>query len=110
MSAFKAQQRHLTIRGRDFHFVSYEGSRGNVQRARLPYPAMWYLMVEGRRCPAFPCDPSLSLPELDAALGAWAQDNALGPVEVPSPAIRVIAGGRGHDQWQRADKSLPHES
>ena len=29
MSAFKSQQRHLTIGGRSFHFVSYEGVPAN---------------------------------------------------------------------------------
>lgn len=80
MKAFKPQQRHLTIRGRPFHFVSYEGRPTNHRRAQLAYPAMWYLMVEGRRCPVLPCDPDRSLPELDAALRDWAEDNTLGPV------------------------------
>ena len=81
MTAFKPQQRHLTIRGRAFHFASYEGRPANYRRAQLAYPAMWYLMVEGRRCPVLPCDSSQSLPQLDAALRDWAEDNALGPVE-----------------------------
>lgn len=80
VTAFKPQQRHVTIRGRPFHFVSFEGRRANRRRAQLAYPAMWYLMVDGRRCPVLPCDASLSPPELDAALRDWAEDNALGPV------------------------------
>jgi hypothetical protein len=101
MSRFKPQQRHLTIRGRLLHFVSYEGSPGNPRRAQLPYPAMWYLMVEGRRCPVVPCDPNHSLPQLDAALCAWAEDNALGPIEkshigaVPLGRVR----NRDNENW-----------
>lgn len=97
MSPPKPQQRHLTIRGRALHFVSYEGSRGNPQRAQLPYPAMWYLMVEGRRCPVFPCDTSLTPADLDAALVAWADDNAQGPVE-SSHVIRV-GPARPNENW-----------
>jgi hypothetical protein len=102
MSAFKPQQRHLTIRGRAFHFVSYEGRPTNRRRAQLPYPAMWYLMVEGRRCPVLPCDTTLSLPQLDAALSAWAEDNALGPVESTpvAPTISRAAGNNPrYENW-----------
>lgn len=97
MSRVKSEQRRLTIRGRAMHFVTYEGSRGNPARAQLPYPAMWYLMVEGRRCPVFPCDPSLSSADLDAALTAWAEDNAQGPVE-SAPLVR-IAPVRPNENW-----------
>ena len=97
MSPPKPQQRHLTIRGRPLHFVSYEGSRGNPQRAQLPYPAMWDLMVEGRRCPVFPCDASLTPADLDAALVAWADDNAQGPVE--SSHITRVGPVRPNENW-----------
>lgn len=97
MSPPKPQQRHLTIRGRTFHFVSYQGSRGNAQRAQLPYPAMWYLMVEGRRCPVLPCDSNLSSTELDAALSAWAEDNAVGPVQ--SAHLVRIGPVRPNENW-----------
>jgi hypothetical protein len=101
MSAFKPQQRHLTIRGRAFHFVSYEGSAGNMHRAQLPYPPMWYLMVEGHRCPVFPCAAEVALPQLDAALTAWVEDNALGPVEAtPRPANpRAPTRASGYENW-----------
>jgi hypothetical protein len=101
MTAFKPQQRQLTIRGRRFHFVSREGRPANHRRAQLAYPAMWYLMVEGRRCPVLPCDSSKSLPELDAALRDWAEDNALGPVEgTPSPPSAISTGGRCQGNWR----------
>jgi hypothetical protein len=81
MTAFKPQQRHLTIRGRTFHFVSYEGRPENTRRAETSLPPMWFLMVEGRRCPVLPCEVGQPLAEVDAALSIWAEDNALGPVE-----------------------------
>jgi hypothetical protein len=81
MNAFKSEHRRLTIRHRVFHFVSHAGRPADYRHQQLGYPAMWYLMVKGRRCPAFPHDPEQSLAELQAALRDWAEDNALGPVE-----------------------------
>lgn len=86
MTAFKSEQRHLTIRGRHLHFISYEGRPADHQHAQLAYPPMWYLIIEGRRCPVLPCDLSQSAAELSAALRDWAEDNAIGPVEgLPPP-------------------------
>jgi hypothetical protein len=97
MAAFKPQQRHLTIRGRTFHFVSYEGTPANIRRGEPLQPAMWYLMVEGRRFPAFACDPAQPLPELDRALELWATTNAMGPVEpAPSPSPGSQSSRTGH--------------
>ncbi len=102
MSAFKPQQRHLTIRGRAFHFVSYEGRPANARRAEEPLPPMWYLMVEGHRCPVLPCEPGQPLAETDAALLTWAEDNALGPVQTktrPESADAVAARIRWGNWW-----------
>jgi hypothetical protein len=101
VSAFKPQQRHLTMQGRAFHFVSYEARPANLRRAELASPAMWFLMVEGRRWPVLPCDPSLSLPQLDAALCAWAEDNAIGPIEPTSvaPILGTTLPNRRYEQW-----------
>ena len=81
MSTFKPQQRHLTVRGRAYHFVSYEAQPADSRRNLEASPAMWFLMVEGHRCPVLPCDSGQSLPELDAALERWIEHNAVGPVE-----------------------------
>jgi hypothetical protein len=83
MSAFKPQQRHLTIHGRVYHFVSYEGEPANKHHDQPARPAMWYLMAEGRRYPAVPSDPTQSEPEVDRALARWAVANTQGPVEPP---------------------------
>ena len=88
MSAFKSQQRFITIRGRDFHFVSYEGRPANVRRGEEAAPAMWYLMVEGHRCPALLWEQSQSLDEVDRDLAKWAADHAFGPPGEPEPATR----------------------
>lgn len=79
MSAFKPQQRRLMVRGRALHFVSYEGRPANPRRGEDSEPAMWYLMVEGRRFPAFACDPEQELLEVDRSLARWAEKNAMGP-------------------------------
>jgi hypothetical protein len=92
MTGFKRQQRHLTIHGHPFHFASYQGRPANHQRAQLAYPAMWYLMVDGRRWPVLPCDASQSPMEVDAALRDYAEDNALGPF------------GGGHPHRQRSPR------
>jgi len=79
VTTFKPGRRHLTIHGHLFHFASYKGRSANQRRAQLAYPAMWYLMVEGRRWPVLPCDSCGSTLELDAALRDYAEDNAPGP-------------------------------
>ena len=102
MSAFKPQQRYLTIRGRTFHFVSYEGRPANVRRAEESLPPMWFLMVEGRRCPVLPWDAGQSLADVDGALTAWAEDNALGPVQAgpaPERAEAIAARIRWGNWW-----------
>lgn len=90
MSTFKSQQRHLSIRGRDFHFVSYEGVPANVRRGEEAQPSMWYLMVAGRRCPAFICAPEQSPEEVDGMLARWVEENvpAGDPSLEPPPVVR----------------------
>ncbi len=94
MSAFKSEQRHLIVRGRAFHFVSYEGRPANAHRGEDQQPPMWYLMVEGRRFAAFPCDAHQAGAELDAALARWAEDNAMGPTASAAapPAKKAQSG------------------
>ncbi len=86
MSAFKPQQRHLAIDDRTFHFVSYEAQPPNARRGELGSPAMWFLMVEGRRCPALDYDPEQTLTDVDVALEQWVQANALAPAPATPPS------------------------
>ncbi len=105
MPAFKPEQRHLNVRGRAFHFVSYEGHAADPKRGRALTPAMWYLMVEGRRCPVIPYEPGQSAPDLDAALLGWVEDNALGPV-VPATVAsqpKPNALKRRYENWWGAN-------
>ena len=77
MSGFKPQQRRFQIADRSFLFVSYEGQPENLARNRPAEPAMWCLMVEGRRCPVTPFLASQSLESLDRILLRWIQANAM---------------------------------
>jgi hypothetical protein len=77
MSAFKPQQRRILIDGRSFHFVAYEGQSENLSRNRPAVPAMWCLMVEGRRCPVVPFVSNQALEAVDRLLVRWVRANAL---------------------------------
>ena len=54
MSSYKTDQHHIVHRGREFHFVSYEGSTANPRTGADAQPAAWYLMRAGKRFPAIP--------------------------------------------------------
>jgi len=100
MGSFKPEQRHLVIRGRAFHFVLYEGQPGRGSPKQGASPAVWYLMVEGRRCPVFACDPQRDAADTDAALIAWAEDNAVGPVVEPAvDRLTAAASVRRRANW-----------
>ncbi|HWA16037.1 MAG TPA: hypothetical protein VG817_06385 [Gemmatimonadales bacterium] len=77
MSAFKSLQRRLEFNGRAFHFVAYDGQPANLARQRVAEPAMWCLMVEGRRCPVIPFEAGQDLEVTDRALLGWLKGNIL---------------------------------
>lgn len=76
VSNFKSEQRRIVHRGREFHFVSYEGRLASERRKEEAMPPMWYLMAEGKRCPVMPHVPNQELTELDDALIQWVDENA----------------------------------
>ncbi len=71
MSNHKVEQRRVTFRGRDFHFVSYEGHAANERRGEPAMPPMWYLMGPARRWAVMPHVPGQPVEEVDYALLAW---------------------------------------
>ncbi|HTO73317.1 MAG TPA: hypothetical protein VMJ30_05835 [Gemmatimonadales bacterium] len=77
MSGFKPQQRRFEIAGRSFLFVSYEAQPASVARKQAAEPAMWCLMVEGRRCAVTPFVADQSLESLDRTLISWIHANAM---------------------------------
>ena len=100
MSTFKSQQRHLAIRGRDFHFVSYEGSPANVRRGEEAMPSMWYLMVGGRRCPAFVCAPEHTAEEVDGMLARWVDEHVpQGDSSLDTPPVARPISTRCDNWW-----------
>lgn len=102
MPAFKSEQRHLVVRGRTFHFVSYEARPANAHRGEDEQPAMWYLMVNGRRFPAFPCDPAQKSADVDHALSRWAEQYALAPEAealATAPAPKPITSKHRRTWW-----------
>ena len=83
MSAYKVEQRRLTIRGRIFHFVSYEAVPANERRGQVAVPPMWHLMNEGKRRPVIPQMLGQEPAELDAALERWVEATIYA-VEMPA--------------------------
>lgn len=84
VSSHKVEQRRLNFRGRDFHFVSYEGHAADAKKDLPAMPAMWYLMRAGKRWPAIPHVPGQDPDTLDQALEVWIKDEVLRP----KPATR----------------------
>jgi len=54
MSGFKMEQKRLQHRGREFHFVSYEGQLANPVKSLPALPAAWFLMQGGKRWMVMP--------------------------------------------------------
>jgi hypothetical protein len=78
MSRPSVEQRRLLYRGREFHFVSYEGLPANVKRAQPATAPAWWLMGGGRRWEVMPFDPSHDEAHLDRAFIAWLDANVFG--------------------------------
>ncbi|HEX2451217.1 MAG TPA: hypothetical protein VHJ69_08750 [Gemmatimonadales bacterium] len=76
MPAYKNEQHRVTHRGRDFHFVSYEGRPANDRRGEPAVAAMWYLIQAGKRWPVMPQEPGQPVEALQRALRAWLEANA----------------------------------
>lgn len=79
MATFQPRQRRLAIGKRQFHFVAYDATPGNPKRDEEPMPAMWFLMVEGRRCPVMLFDAEQADEAVEESLLEWARKNAMAP-------------------------------
>ncbi|HQR18404.1 MAG TPA: hypothetical protein PK948_08525 [Gemmatimonadales bacterium] len=105
MSLYKPQQRHLKVRNRELHFVSYEAHPADVRHNADAQPEMWYLMQAGRRWAVMPRDPEQPAEVTDEVLRAWAEENAFGAeVPTPEPAAIVRPRRRGRDSWWGSDE------
>lgn len=74
MSKVKTEQRRVSHRGRDFHFVSYEGEPANLKRQKPAILAAWFLMSAGKRWLAIPHQPGQDVLELDRQLTVWLEE------------------------------------
>ena len=71
MSVYKSEQKRLVHRGREFHFVSYEGQLANPGKSLPATPAGWYLMQSGKRIPVMPENRDMTAETLDKNLIEW---------------------------------------
>lgn len=75
MGGFKVEQRRLVVRGRTFHFVSYEGSPGNAARQIAATAPTWFMMGEGKRWPVMPHHVGQDPLEVDGQLTSWLEQH-----------------------------------
>jgi hypothetical protein len=100
MSLYKPQQRHITVRNRELHFVSYEAHPADARHHATAEPEMWYLMRAGRRWAVMPRTPDQLAEETDALLSAWAEENAFGDeIAVVTPPAKPPTRRRRTDNW-----------
>ena len=78
MSSYKFEQRRLTHRGREFHFVSYDAQLANERRGEIAMPPMWYLMNEGKRRPVMEQTMGMPVEDIDRALLQWVESEVYG--------------------------------
>ncbi|MGH7528061.1 MAG: hypothetical protein ACREMX_15310 [Gemmatimonadales bacterium] len=78
MSGYKIEQHRVTWRGRNFHFVSYDGEPANLRRDQPAVPAMWYLMGPAKRWPVMPQVVGQSDDAVVQALLGWLKEQGLG--------------------------------
>jgi hypothetical protein len=71
MSKHTVEQVRLTHRGREFHFVSYEGQLENLKKNQPATDPAWFLMSAGTRWEVMPHQPHQAREELDRLFTAW---------------------------------------
>ncbi len=79
MSKYIVQQVRLTHRGREFHFVSYEGQPENRKANRPATDPAWFLMVAGRRWEVMPHQLEQEDQERNRLLAAWLEQRVFEP-------------------------------
>jgi hypothetical protein len=75
MSRHTVQQHRINHRGRDFHFVVYDGHPLDSGRARTETLPTWFMMASGKRWEVMPEVPNLPVEELDHRLTEWLDEN-----------------------------------
>jgi hypothetical protein len=72
------EQRRLLYRGREFHFVSYDGLPANPKRAQPATAPAWWLMSVGTRWEVMPFLPGREPGELDRGFTEWLDAHVFG--------------------------------
>ncbi len=75
MGSYKIEQRRVSHRGRQFHFVSYDQVIENLARKEVAMPPTWFLMNSGKRWPVMPQVPGQDPLELDQSFVEWLELN-----------------------------------
>jgi hypothetical protein len=88
VTSYKIEQRRLTHRGREFHFVSYEGRVANERRSESALPPMWYLMISGKRLEVMPQVPGQDELALDTAFVRWLDQHVFAAAAAPARKTR----------------------
>lgn len=73
------EQVRLRLRGREFHFVSYEGQPEDRKKNLAATDPAWFLMNGGRRWEVMPHLPQQEPEERDRLLTAWLEQHAFVP-------------------------------
>ena len=71
MSRPQTEQRRLAYRGREFHFVSFDGQPANPRKDQPATAPAWWLMSAGKRWEVMPFRAGQSADALDRAFMAW---------------------------------------
>jgi hypothetical protein len=69
LSAYRVEQRRVSHRGREWHFVSYEGIV--EKKTGVEHPPMWYLMASGKRWEVMEQVRGQDAVELDRMFVKW---------------------------------------
>lgn len=90
MSNYKTDQCRILHRGKEFHFVSYEGQEANEVKKVIAAPAMWYLMRAGHRHAVMPQVVGQEALERDRLLAEWLDVEVFTNMSVPAPVTRPV--------------------
>jgi hypothetical protein len=89
MSAYKTEQHRLVHRGREFHFVTYEGHPANPAKGEPAMVASWFLMNAGKRQLVMPQTAGQEPEELGRLFTKWLDAHAFAPTPEPPHRRRL---------------------
>jgi hypothetical protein len=84
MAGYKTDQCRIVHRGKEFHFVSYEGQAPNEAKGIVETPPSWYLMRAGHRHEVMPQVDGQEETDRDRQLGEWIESFIFHPPAIAS--------------------------